>query len=133
MSHPTKFCPRCRRTRPMNRRLWAFDHRGAPAPACRACGGVPRAVVGAAVPLRIEAILELAASGLVDKQIGRRLGLSHSTVRNHLERHYERTGLPCRTAAVVGWLLSDDCTPDHLARVRQRLGLVDPAAVRVVA
>ncbi len=51
-------------------------------------------------------ILALAAGGLSDKQIAQRLGVTHRTVRSHLERLYETSGLRGRTALVVAWVLS---------------------------
>jgi DNA-binding CsgD family transcriptional regulator len=45
-------------------------------------------------------ILELAATGLTDKQVAQRLSISVSTVRTHLERFYRDNGVRNKTAAV---------------------------------
>lgn len=55
-------------------------------------------------------ILRLAAVGLTDKEIARRLGISYRTVRTHLERLYERLGIRGRTA-VVAWYCSSIALP----------------------
>lgn len=49
---------------------------------------------------RQQEILSLVATGLTDTQIGRRLGLSPTTVSKHLTRCYARLGVPNRAAAV---------------------------------
>jgi DNA-binding CsgD family transcriptional regulator len=48
-------------------------------------------------------ILDLAASGFSDKEIAKRLGVSRSTVRTHLENLFKARGLPNRCAAVSAW------------------------------
>lgn len=48
-------------------------------------------------------ILALVASGLGDKEIARRLGLSPYTVRNHLRRLYHEQGLHSRVQAALAW------------------------------
>src|SRR5438309_830811 len=54
---------------------------------------------------REEEILSLVASGLLDKEIALRLGVSYRTVRFHLENLFERNGLRTRSAAVAAWML----------------------------
>ena len=49
-------------------------------------------------------ILRLIASGLSDKQIGSRLGLSPRTVQSHVDRMYLQHGLHKRTALIAAWL-----------------------------
>ena len=49
-------------------------------------------------------ILTLAATGLTDKEIARRLGVTHRTVRTHFERLFERHELRGRAAAIAVWL-----------------------------
>jgi DNA-binding NarL/FixJ family response regulator len=56
---------------------------------------------------RVVEILDLAAQGLADKEIARRLGLAHGTVRSHLERLYADTGASGRTEAVAAWAWLD--------------------------
>jgi DNA-binding NarL/FixJ family response regulator len=55
-------------------------------------------------------ILELAAHGLSDKQIAHQLGVTHRTVRSHLERLYNTSGVRGRVPVVVAWLLSSERT-----------------------
>jgi DNA-binding CsgD family transcriptional regulator len=49
-------------------------------------------------------IIALVASGLSDKEIARRLGLSPRTVQAHLDRVFQELGLHKRSAAVATWL-----------------------------
>jgi DNA-binding NarL/FixJ family response regulator len=49
-------------------------------------------------------ILQLVASGLSDKEIGSRLGLSPRTIQSHLDRLFLEHGLHKRAAAVAAWL-----------------------------
>ena len=49
-------------------------------------------------------ILALVASGLSDKEIASRLGLSPRTIQSHLDRLYLQHGFHKRTAAVAAWL-----------------------------
>ena len=49
-------------------------------------------------------ILELAASGLSDKEIAHRLQISRRTVRTHFERVYRRYKLRGKLPAVLMWL-----------------------------
>ncbi len=48
-------------------------------------------------------IIALVASGLSDKEIALRLGLSNRTVRTHLERLYQEYRLHNRAEAVAAW------------------------------
>jgi DNA-binding CsgD family transcriptional regulator len=48
-------------------------------------------------------IVALASSGLGDKQIAIRLGISIGTVKTHLRRLYRGEGLANRAAAVAQW------------------------------
>lgn len=73
--------------------------------------------------LRAGDVLELVASGWADKEISQHLGVTHSTVRCHLEGYLRRIGMLSRTSAALVWMLSDDSTPEQRARVRERLGL----------
>jgi len=49
-------------------------------------------------------ILRLIASGLSDKQIASRLGLSPRTIQSHVDRMYLQHGLHKRTALIAAWL-----------------------------
>ena len=53
-------------------------------------------------------ILEMAADGLSDKEIAHRLGVTHRTIRSHLERLYNSSGRRGRVAVVVAWVLSTE-------------------------
>ncbi|SOD74597.1 LuxR family two component transcriptional regulator [Jatrophihabitans sp. GAS493] len=46
-------------------------------------------------------VLRLTASGLANKQIGRRLGISESTVKVHLSNIFKRIGVTDRTSAAM--------------------------------
>ena len=50
---------------------------------------------------REKEILQLVANGLTNQQIGRQLGLSPGTVKNHVARLLEKLGVADRTAAAV--------------------------------
>lgn len=50
--------------------------------------------------LRRREILSMAAEGLLDKQIGDRLGITESTVRNHWQHMFTRLDVSNRTEAV---------------------------------
>lgn len=50
--------------------------------------------------IRRREILSMAAEGLLDKQIGDRLGISESTVRNHWQHMFTRLDVSNRTEAV---------------------------------
>jgi DNA-binding NarL/FixJ family response regulator len=52
-------------------------------------------------------IARLAASGLSNCEVGQRLSLSQSTVKNHLVRVYEKLGISTRIELVL-YILSDD-------------------------
>ncbi len=58
-------------------------------------------------------ILALMARGLADKEIARRLGLSHGTVRTHIDRLFRDYGWHSRTEAVATWLEERDGTLSH--------------------
>ncbi len=49
-------------------------------------------------------ILGLIASGLSDKQIGSKLGVSPRTVQSHVDRIYLQNGLHKRTALIAAWV-----------------------------
>jgi DNA-binding NarL/FixJ family response regulator len=51
-------------------------------------------------------VLSLIAAGHSDKEIAARLGVSHRTVRTHLDRLLREHGLHSRTEAVAAWLRS---------------------------
>lgn len=60
-------------------------------------GGFPR------VTPRQAQILDLASTGLSDKEIARRLGVAHRTVRTHFEKLYRDSGFRNRSQAVAAW------------------------------
>jgi DNA-binding NarL/FixJ family response regulator len=49
-------------------------------------------------------VLALIASGLPDKDVAKRLGLAHRTVRTHLDRLLREHGFHSRTEAAAAWL-----------------------------
>jgi DNA-binding NarL/FixJ family response regulator len=49
-------------------------------------------------------VLRLIASGLSDKQIASRLGVSPRTVQSHVDRLYLQNGLHKRTALTAAWV-----------------------------
>ena len=51
-------------------------------------------------------ILSLAAKGLSNKEVGSALGISISTVRNHMAHIYEKLHVRCRTEAAAKYFLS---------------------------
>lgn len=60
-------------------------------------------------------ILQLLAAGLSNKDIGRRLGLSHFTVRNHVSQLLRLLGVASRKAAIgrVGAMADGPALPPH--------------------
>jgi DNA-binding CsgD family transcriptional regulator/uncharacterized protein YkwD len=65
-------------------------------------GGVPDTLTP-----RQQQILRLVATGLGDKEIGRRLGLSTNTVRTHLQRYYRAHQIKNRAEAAAAWITLD--------------------------
>jgi DNA-binding NarL/FixJ family response regulator len=59
---------------------------------------------GMRVTPRQAQILRLVASGLSDKEIGTRLGVSPRTIQSHLDRLFLEHGLHKRAALVAAWL-----------------------------
>ena len=57
-----------------------------------------------AVTRREGEVMKLLSGGFTYKEIGRKLGISTATVKNHLARIYEKFGVHSRTEAVVLWL-----------------------------
>lgn len=57
-------------------------------------------------------ILKLVASGLSDKEIASRLGVSPRTIQSHLDRLFLEHGLHKRAAAVAAWLGTDRSDED---------------------
>lgn len=71
---------------------------GAFAGRARASSGLPE------VTRREREIMDQLARGATYKEIGRHLGISGATVKNHLYRVYEKLEVRSRTEAVVKWL-----------------------------
>lgn len=63
-------------------------------------GTAVRPYAGPALTLRQMEIVELAARGATSKEIGRALGISPATVRNHFAQIFERLGAKTRAQAV---------------------------------
>lgn len=67
----------------------------------RTARGAPRNAVDAVLSLRELNVLKQVASGLSNKQIGFRLGISEKTVRNHMSKVFTKLGAKNRTEAVM--------------------------------
>ncbi len=63
-----------------------------------------RAAEASTVTRREREIMSELTNGFTYKEIGRRLGISGATVKNHLYSIYEKLGVRSRTEAVVKWL-----------------------------
>jgi len=59
---------------------------------------------GIRVTRRQAEILALIATGLSDKEVAQRLGLTHGTIRTHLKRLFRRYKLHSRMEAVEAWI-----------------------------
>jgi len=60
--------------------------------------------VSHSVSPRQNQVLEGIAAGLSDKQIALKLGVSHRTVRAHIDKLFQKYGVRCRAGLVVSWL-----------------------------
>ncbi len=49
-------------------------------------------------------ILALIATGLSDKQVALRLGVTHGTIRTHLRRLFHAYSIHSRAEAVAAWM-----------------------------
>ena len=79
-------------SRPVARRMLAsFKHGKSP-------------VIIPAVTQRESEVMKSLSGGNTYKEIGRKLGISTATVKNHLHRIYDKFGVRSRTEAVVLWL-----------------------------
>jgi uncharacterized protein YkwD len=84
-------------------------------------------------------VLALVASGLGDKEIARRLGLSPFTVRNHLRRLYSQQGLHSRVEAALAWSASavdqrrDSSESRSTSAMRARFRAIGCRWMRIVA
>ncbi|HEY3282484.1 MAG TPA: response regulator transcription factor [Armatimonadota bacterium] len=79
-------------------------------------GGGHRRTVGALTQRQVQ-VLELLGRGMTDQEIGRKLGISEATVRNHLAALQQRTSIErrgelCALAASGGLLASQ--SPGYL-------------------
>ena len=84
-------------------------------------GGLPADRRGGLhVTRRQREVLALLATGLTDKEVARRLSISISTVRTHLERFYEANGVRNQAQAVAAWLRHSGNGGARLERVRRR-------------
>ena len=70
-----------------------------------------KTVVITALSKREMEIVRLAASGLSNCEVGQRLSLSESTVKNYLVRVYERLGISTRIELIL-YILSYDQSPE---------------------
>ena len=72
---------------------------------------MPKTVEITALSKQEMGIVRLAASGLSNCEVGQRLSLSESTVRNHLVRVYEKLGISTRIELIL-YILSCDQSPE---------------------
>jgi len=72
---------------------------------------VAKTVVTTALSKREMEIVRLAASGLSNCEVGRRLSLSASTVKNNLVCVYEKLGISTRVELIL-YILSYDHSPE---------------------
>jgi DNA-binding NarL/FixJ family response regulator len=72
---------------------------------------VAKTVVITALSKREMEIVRLAASGLSNCEVGQRLSLSKSTVKNYLVRVYEKLGISTRIELIL-YILSHDQSPE---------------------
>jgi DNA-binding CsgD family transcriptional regulator len=63
--------------------------------------GYRAATVGSILTPRQREVLGLVGTGLTNRQVARRLGISPATVRAHLEQSFAKLGVGTRTAAVA--------------------------------
>jgi DNA-binding CsgD family transcriptional regulator len=68
-------------------------------------------------------VLTLAAGGLSNKDVARRLNLSEGTVKVHLHNIYQKLGVKTRTALVVLAHTEFASAPSELAGQQAQLGL----------
>jgi DNA-binding CsgD family transcriptional regulator len=77
-----------------------------------------------------EIVLTLAAGGLSNKDVGRRLNLSEGTVKVHLHNIYQKLGVKTRTALVVLAHTEFASAPSGLVDHQARLELeIQPALI----
>jgi DNA-binding NarL/FixJ family response regulator len=62
---------------------------------------VPKTLVITELSKREEEVVRLAASGLSNCEVGQRLSLSESTVKNYLVRVYEKLGISTRIELIL--------------------------------
>jgi len=72
---------------------------------------VAKTLVITALSKREMEIVRLAASGLSNCEVGQRLSLSKSTVKNYLVRVYEKLGISTRIELIL-YILSYDQSPE---------------------
>jgi DNA-binding NarL/FixJ family response regulator len=72
---------------------------------------VAKTIVTTALSKREMEIVRLAASGLSNCEVGQRLSLSKSTVKNYLVRVYEKLGISTRIELIL-YILSYDQSPE---------------------
>jgi DNA-binding NarL/FixJ family response regulator len=72
---------------------------------------VAKTIVTTALSKREMEIVRLAASGLSNCEVGQRLSLTESTVKNHLVRAYEKLGISTRIELIL-YILSYDQSPE---------------------
>jgi two-component system, NarL family, nitrate/nitrite response regulator NarL len=70
-----------------------------------------------------EIVLTLAAGGLSNKDVGRRLNLSEGTVKVHLHNIYQKLGVKTRTTLVVLAHTEFASAPSGLVDQQARIGL----------
>lgn len=68
---------------------------------------VPAGAAAGALSARERGVMALVADGLANREVGRRLGLSAKTIKNHLQSIYAKFEVHSRGAALAIWLGAD--------------------------
>jgi DNA-binding NarL/FixJ family response regulator len=84
----------------------AAEELGQPLVVLRPVAPRPAACLAALSPRELE-VAQLLGQGLSNKDIASRLGISLPTVKDHVHRILDKTGLPSRLAVMAAYILGD--------------------------